>query len=105
MAEALLIRMSMPPNFSAAFCTHSCTFFSSLTSRRTGRAFPPACKISSAAENMVPARFGLGMIVLAATTIFAPTLASLSAISFPIPLDAPVMRAVRPANDMRNYRD
>lgn len=72
--------------------------------------------ISSAAVYMVPGSLAWGVAVFAATTIFAPssrdyqytinqsmtssssTFASLRAICLPIPRDAPVMRAVRPAN-------
>ncbi|GMS84125.1 hypothetical protein PENTCL1PPCAC_6300, partial [Pristionchus entomophagus] len=98
MAEALLMRISMPPNLNISNSTQSCTFCSSLTSTTMGSAFPPACSISSAAVYIVPGSFGCGVAVLAAITMFAPSLASLRAIAFPIPLEAPVMRAVRPAN-------
>lgn len=47
---------------------------------------------------MVPGSLGCGSPVLAAITIFAPSLAAFSAIAFPIPREAPVMNKVRPAN-------
>jgi len=39
-----------------------------------------------------------GSAVLDAITTFAPSDAALSAIAFPIPLDAPVMKRVLPVN-------
>lgn len=47
---------------------------------------------------MVPGNFGCGSAVFAATIILAPSRAAFSAIAFPIPLEAPVMKIVRPAN-------
>lgn len=41
-AEALLIRMSMPPNFCTAACTADLTWFSSLTSTMQAKPLPPA---------------------------------------------------------------
>ena len=49
MAEALLTQMSMPPNLAAACSTASNTLASSRTSTISGRAWPPAFSISSAA--------------------------------------------------------
>jgi len=47
---------------------------------------------------MVPGNFGCGSAVFAAITIFAPSFAAFRAILFPIPLEAPVIKIVRPAN-------
>lgn len=47
---------------------------------------------------MVPGSFGCGSAVLAAIIMLAPSRAALSAIAFPIPREAPVIRIVRPAN-------
>jgi hypothetical protein len=43
---------------------------------------------------MVPPSLGFSVIDLATTTILAPSFAILSAMAFPIPLDAPVMKIV-----------
>lgn len=48
-AEALLIRTSIPPNFSTPFLTASSTDYSSLISHFNGKAYPPAASISLAA--------------------------------------------------------
>lgn len=47
---------------------------------------------------MVPGNFGCSWAVFAAITIFAPSFAAFNAILFPIPLEAPVIKIVRPAN-------
>jgi len=57
-ALALLITISMPPNFSTAFLTASWTSFSNLISHYTPRAFPPAFSISAHADAMVPCNLG-----------------------------------------------
>lgn len=46
----------------------------------------------------MPDNFGCDFVVLAAMTIFAPSFAAFKAIDFPIPLEAPVMKIVRPAS-------
>jgi len=51
---------------------------------------------------MVPGSFGWGSAVFAAITMFAPSLAAFRAILFPIPLEAPVIKIVRPANFLLN---
>lgn len=57
---------------------------------------------------MVPGSLGCGSAVLAAITIFAPSRAAFSAIAFPMPRDAPVIKIVRPANFLfqkkKNYQ-
>ena len=47
---------------------------------------------------MVPGNFGCGVAVLAAMVTFAPSLAHLIAMAFPIPRLAPVMNIVLPAS-------
>lgn len=49
-AEALLIRMSMPPKVATALSIAACTLFSSQMSHVMARALPPAFSISAAAE-------------------------------------------------------
>ena len=48
-ADALLMRMSIPPKTSAALSIAALTLFSSLISTYSGKHFPPACSISFAA--------------------------------------------------------
>jgi hypothetical protein len=47
---------------------------------------------------------GFSSIDLAATTMFAPSFASLSAMALPIPLLAPVIKAVLPWYDIKIIR-
>ena len=94
MALALFTRISSPPNVfavSAKACTMAA---SSRTSSWIGSALPPAASISAATLWIVPASFGCGSAVLAATTTLAPSLAARSAISRPMPRDAPVISSV-----------
>ena len=70
-AEALLMRMSIPPKFSTAFVTASLTCISSRISTSRGSAVPPESSISFAAVKIVPGSFGCGFTVFAAMTIFA----------------------------------
>lgn len=92
-ADALLIKISIPPNFYIVFCIQSFTFYSFLISHSKGRTFAPKLYNYLAAVNIVPGSLGWGIIVLAIMTIFAP-LAHFFAIAKPIPLDAPVMTIV-----------
>src|SRR5258706_8413414 len=101
MAEALLMTISMPPNFLMAFATAFCIWSSNLISHCTANALPPAASISAAAENIVPLSFGFSSTLLAAITILAPSFASRRAIALPIPLVAPVMKAVLLMNDIQ----
>ena len=48
--------------------------------------------------NFIYLTFTCGSAVFDAITTFAPSDAALSAIAFPIPLDAPVMKRVLPVN-------
>lgn len=48
-AEALLMRISIPPKVSTTFWIHSLTLYSFLISHASGSPFPPAFTISSAA--------------------------------------------------------
>ncbi|MEO1112390.1 MAG: SDR family NAD(P)-dependent oxidoreductase, partial [Pseudomonadota bacterium] len=59
------------------------TASSSRTSTTSGRAFPPAASISSAAVKIVPSSLGCGSAVLAAMAMLAPSCAALSAIALP----------------------
>ena len=61
---------------------------SSRTSTTSGRAWPPACSIASAAEWIVPSSLGCGVSVLAAIAILAPSRAARSAIASPMPREA-----------------
>jgi hypothetical protein len=49
MADALLIRISIPPNFATVSSTALLTLSSSLISHLIAKAFPPAFSISAAA--------------------------------------------------------
>lgn len=51
---------------------------------------------------MVPGNFGWGSAVLAAITMFAPSLAAFNAIALPIPRLPPVMNKVSPDNLLNN---
>ena len=53
---------------------------------------------SFAAVYIVPGSLGCGSVVLAAITMFAPSLAAFSAMAFPIPRLAPVINSVLPAS-------
>ena len=94
MADALLIRISIPPNFSTVLSMTFCTWSSNRISHCTASALPPAASISAAAVNIVPPSLAFSSTLLAAITILAPSLAKRSAIAFPMPRVAPVMRAV-----------
>eukprot|EP01137_Pigoraptor_chileana_P036752 Opistho-2@32881 len=96
MADALLIKISIPPNLSTACATAVAIWFSSRMSVTHGRHFPPAASISSAALKTVPGSFAWGVDVFAAMTTLAPSLAAFRAICLPIPRLAPVMKRVRP---------
>ena len=47
---------------------------------------------------MVPGSLGCGVVVLAAITMLAPSLAALRAMALPMPLLAPVINKVLPAS-------
>src|SRR5512144_3018244 len=98
-ALALLTRMSIPPKRSTALATAAATAFSSRMSVGTGSASPPWALISSAAEYSVPGSLGLGSVVLATSTMRAPSRAAFSAIASPMPRDAPVMKRVLSFSD------
>src|SRR5215212_5230868 len=49
---------------------------------------------------MVPGNLGCGVSVFAATAMFAPSRAALSAIASPMPREAPVMNSVLPLSDI-----
>ncbi len=93
-AEALLMRISMPPKVYTTFWILDLTCSSNLMSHWMGKARPPALMISYAAVWIVPGNLGCLLIVLARMAIFAPSYAHLSAMASPIPLDAPVMTIV-----------
>ena len=59
---------------------------------------------SFAAVYIVPGSLGCGSVVLAAITMFAPSLAAFSAMAFPIPRLAPVINSVLPANFLPNKK-
>ena len=83
------MHISMPPKCSTALLIQSLTLSSSLMSQTIGKASPPTSIISSAAVNIVPGSLGWGSLVLAATTILAPSIAAFFAIASPIPLLPP----------------
>src|SRR5215472_2652896 len=91
--------MSSEPKRATVWAIAPLTAASSRTSTTSGRAWPPACSIASAAEWIVPSSFGCGVSVFAAIAILAPSRAARSAIASPMPRDAPVMNSVFPASD------
>lgn len=50
---------------------------------------------------MVPGSLGWGVVVLAAMIMLAPSLAAFRAMALPMPLLAPVMKMVFPANNLQ----
>ena len=94
MADALFIKISMPPNFSTALSTTFCTWSSKRISHCTAKALPPAASISCAAEKIVPPSFGFSSTLLEAITILAPSAARRKPMALPMPRDAPVMITV-----------
>lgn len=100
-ADALLIKMSIPPNF---FTACSKAFFTESSTRRshcTGKHFPPAFSISSAAVKMVPSNLGCFSAVFAAMITLALSLASLRAIALPIPRLPPETNTVFPRRALK----
>ena len=83
------------------------TASSSRTSTTSGKAFPPAASISSAAVKIVPSSLGCGSDVFAAMAMLAPSCAALSAIALADAREAPVTNSVLPFRTclfLRNYR-
>ncbi len=99
MALALFTRMSSPPKVSAASSTALAMASSSRTSSAIASALPPAASTSAATVWMVPLSFGCGSAVLAAIATLAPSRAARSAISRPMPREAPVTKSVLPARE------
>lgn len=99
-AEALFIRISIPPKVSTTFSILFLTYSSNLISHLIGRAFPPAFVISYAAVYMVPGNLGWGLSVFAKIATLAPSLAHLMAMASPMPLEAPVMTIVFPSKPL-----
>ena len=100
-ALALLIKISIPPNFATPASMAFLTLSSERMSHTTASAFPPAFSTSAAAVYIVPGRFGCASVVFAAMMTFAPSLAARSAIANPIPRDAPDTNSVRPFKETR----
>src|SRR3954471_19482987 len=96
-ALALLMQMSMPPNFSTVAATASKTCWSSRMSPTIGSARPPASSIVAAAVYTVPSSLGWGSAVLAISATLAPSRAARTAIASPMPREAPEMNRVWPA--------
>ena len=103
MALALLITISMPPNFSTVCFIASAIWASSRMSTCTAKAFTPRASTSAAAEKMVPPKRGSSCTDFAAITIFAPAPANFNAIALPMPLLPPVIKTVFPCNDIISY--
>ena len=99
-AEALFIKISIPPNFSIVLSTTFCTWSSNRISHCTANALPPACSISCAAEKIVPPSLGFSSTLFDAITILAPAFANFSPIALPIPRLAPVIMTVLFLNSM-----
>src|SRR3954470_5031149 len=97
-ALALLMQMSMPPNFSTVAATASATDWSSRMSPTIGSAWPPAFSISSAPVYTRPLSLGCGSAVLAISATFAPSRAARTAMASPMPREAPEMNSVFPAS-------
>src|SRR6266851_620230 len=83
---ALLTRISRRPNFSRTRLKPALTCSASDTSIFTASAVPPAAVISATSAKSFSS-------LRAATATFAPASASASAVSRPMPWEAPVMRA------------
>ena len=100
MAEALLTRISMPPNSATAASTIFSFALSSMIS--TWRAIAlraPASSHSLAAVKMVPGSVGCGSAVFAAMIMLAPSAAARFAMARPMPREPPVTSIVRPASE------
>ena len=71
MAEALFIKISIPPNVSIVALIASRILGSLRMSTLRGNARPPSASISLAALKIVPGSIGCGFVVLAQMTILA----------------------------------
>ena len=86
---ALLIRMSIAPTSASTLATPASTASASVTSNATASAWKPwPCRACRASCSLAASR--------AFSTTRAPAVASACASAYPMPLLAPVMRAVRP---------
>jgi hypothetical protein len=92
--------MSSEPKRATVWVIAPVTAASSRTSTTSGKAWPPACSIASAAEWIVPSSLGWRVSVLAAIAILAPSRAARSAIASPMPREAPVMKRVLALSDI-----
>ena len=90
---ALLIRISMAPNFSMVFTIRSPTSLLDLTSTLTANDLLPSSFTSFAVCSA-------SSKLISAVTTFAPSFAKASAITFPIPLPAPVTIATLLSNSI-----
>ena len=94
-AEALFIKISIPPNswFAAFTADDTCSSFR--TSITRGSAFSPALSTFSAAVYMVPGKTKPALAVSVAMTTFASSAATFLAIARPISRDALVIKTVQ----------
>lgn len=88
---ALLTKMSSPPNASAVLLASSRTWFSCVTSVCTARAEPPREVIMLATAVILSS-------LLPASTTRVPAPARATAVASPMPEEAPVTTATRPAS-------
>ena len=94
MTPALLTTMSIAPKRRAAFAKHAATAGPPVTSVGIAMALAPSLRalVATSASALAPR---------ATTITLQPAAANASAVSRPMPLDAPVTSTVRPAKDMR----
>jgi hypothetical protein len=93
---ALLIRISMLPKALIVACTAASTCASSVTFTETPIALAPVLPISAAAASAA-------CLFRSAIAMFAPWRANSTAISRPMPLAAPVMKATFPSRLGMDY--